>query len=362
MDEALVRELAESLKFIFRLFEDDPSFEDVDLEEVKALTHRVGDFIVNALAYQGEDVEEDKPVRRRKGRAKVEDTLSSFGEDGLRKFIVGQDRALSEIARALRVGAKKLTRSKEKYLLSTMIFGGPTGVGKTETAKALARILKPLGYELIRVDLNLYSTPESAWTLVGSPKGFVGSESGGLLTRKIRKSPRAVILFDELEKADPLLHTTFMTLLDEGYIEEQSTGKKYYLDRGVVIFTTNYMAEEFARMAEEDDPETELKARHMLETYFGLPELVARIDRVILFRSLGEKDLVEIAGRVLGKYGKEAYAYVLTRKYLHLAQRYGVRAFVRRLEEEALENLEKELEDSSKKLASLKGGGLKYLP
>ena len=356
ISEDLIRELTESVRFLFRLFEEDPSFEDIDIDDVKAFTHRIGDFVVSALASpQGADKGKSKrsPSRRKKD-AEVERILSAFKEDFLKGAIVGQDKALSEIAKALRIGAKRLAHSRTKHLITKLIFAGPTGVGKTETAKVLARILKPLGYELIRVDLNLYSSPESAWTLIGSPRGFIGSDVGGTLTKKIKRNSRAVILFDELEKANPLLHTTFMTLLDEGYIEEQSTGKRYYLDRGIIIFTTNYLSDEFARMAEEEDEETELKARHMLETYFNLPEMVARIDRVVLFKNLKERDLTEIATRVLSRYGKEAYAYVLTRKHIGLAHRYGVRAFIRKLEEEALEDLDKELESSSKLFGKVK--------
>lgn len=352
ISEDFIRELTESVRFLFRLFEDDPDFEDIDLDDVKAFTHRIGDFIVSALASSQDASKEEgrrSPSRRRKN-TDVENLLSNFKEDFLKGVIVGQEKAISEIAKALRIGVKKLTYSKKKHIVTKMIFAGPTGVGKTETAKVLGYILKPLGYEFIRVDLNLYRSPESVWTLIGSPRGFVGSDAGGVLTKKIKKSPRAVILFDELEKADPLLHIAFMTLLDEGYIEEQSTGRRYYLDRGIIIFTTNYLSDEFARMAEEEDPETELKARHILETYFNFPELVARIDRVVLFKNLEERDLTEIARRVLSRYGKEAYAYVLTRKHLGLARRYGVRAFIRKLEEEALEDLDKELEASSKLL------------
>jgi len=343
--DKLAIEIKESLKFLFRVLDDEPDFEDVDLNEVRDLTHRIGNLIVDALVSSAvgertESNEKGKTLKKGKRDDQVENALIKFTEEPLKKFIVGQDKALSEVAKSIRIGAKKLLSSDRKHILTTMVFAGPTGVGKTETAKVLGEVLKPLGYEFIRVDLNLYSTPESAWTLIGSPRGYVGSDMGGVLTNRVRKSPRAVILFDEMEKANPLLHTTFMTLLDEGYIEDQSSGKRYYLDSGIILFTTNLMADKFSKLATYDSPEAELKARSLLETYFGLPEIVGRIDRVITFKNLEERDLYDIASKVLEKYGKEAYAYVLTRKYLPIAQRYGVRAFVRRIEEEALEGLE----------------------
>ncbi len=270
-------------------------------------------------------------------------TISSISENDLKARIVGQDRAITQIIRSLKVATGLLsTEEKRSRVLVSMIFVGATGVGKTETAKVLAELLKPLGYQFIRIDLNQYRTPESAWTLIGSPRGYVGSEYGGTLTRALMKNPKAVILFDEMEKAHPDLHTTFMTLLDEGYIEEQSTGRKVYLQAGIIIFTSNLYSDRIAHIAEtvEDELELELQLRDFAERYFGRPEIVGRIDAIVPFRRLTPEDLEEIARRVLTPYGKAYLAHELTLELLGLAQRYGVRAFVRKLKEIAVTNPE----------------------
>ena len=266
-------------------------------------------------------------------------TLSDQDFSGL----VGQDRAIAQVIRTIKVAVKQLGHEEKRArVLTSMIFVGATGVGKTETAKILAKILEPLGYQFIRIDLNQYRTPESAWTLIGSPRGYVGSEQGGTLTRALMKNPRAVILFDEMEKAHPELHTTFMTLLDEGYIEEQSTGRKVYLQGSIVIFTSNLYSEQIADIAEkeEDEIELELKLRSFVETYFGRPELVGRIDAIIPYRRLSQGDLEEIARRVLTPYGKAYLAHELTVELSELTKKYGVRMFVRKLREIAVSDPE----------------------
>ncbi len=319
MEDKLFEELKETSRFIYRLLDDNPTFEDIDIDEVRDFTHRLGDMLINALISQAPEAEDSQPDKKQDKTLVPDPILRSFKAKWLQKHIIGQDRATEEIARSVRIGAKRATPTSQRTLITKLIFAGPTGVGKTETAKTLGNLLKHVGYQFIRIDLNLYRTPESAWSLIGSPKGYVGSETGGILTRAIKKNPRVVLLFDELEKADPLLHTTFMTLVDEGYIEEQSTGKKVFLDRAIIIFTTNYMAEEFALMS--SDEEFDLKAREIMEGYFGMPELIGRIDRIIPFRRLDEIDLSRIAQKVLAPYGKEAYAYPLTRKYMSVANR-----------------------------------------
>ncbi len=266
--------------------------------------------------------------------------LLSLTPEHFKDKVVGQDRAISELVKGLKLGAQQFLKGNEKRrrVLCSAIFVGATGVGKTETAKTLAEILQPLGYQFIRIDLNMYRDRASAWSLIGSPRGFIGSDEGGVLTRALMNNPRAVILLDEMEKAHPDLHTVFMTMLDEGYIEEQSTGTKVYLDGAIIIFTSNHASREIANIAkvEKDNVALELKIRGMMERYFGRPEVVGRIDKVVPFRNLEVSDLEEIARRVLGKYGMEDMAGKFTKKYLQVAEKYGVRMFVKKVEESAL--------------------------
>lgn len=283
-------------------------------------------------------------------------TLSNQDFSGL----VGQDRAIAQVIKTMKVAVKQLGHEEKRArVLASMIFVGATGVGKTETAKILAKILEPLGYQFIRIDLNQYRTPESAWTLIGSPRGYVGSEQGGTLTRALMKNTKAVILFDEMEKAHPELHTTFMTLLDEGYIEEQSTGRKVYLQGSIVIFTSNLYSEQIAEIAEEeeDEIELELRLRNFVETYFGRPELVGRIDAIIPYRRLSQEDLEEIARRVLTPYGKAYLAHELTVELSELTKKYGIRMFVRKLREIAVSDPEQFLSSRRRRKFEEKDSG-----
>lgn len=271
---------------------------------------------------------------------KVAEFISLFTPEDFKDRIVGQDRAVSELVKGLKLGAQQFLRGNEKRgrVLCSVIFVGATGVGKTETAKALADKLQRFGYQFIRIDLNTYRDTYSATSLIGPPRGYLGSTEGGILTRPLMENPRAVILFDEMEKAHPDLHTVFMTMLDEGYIEEQSTGTKVYLDGAIIIFTSNHAGREIADMTrmEKDPIVLELRIREIMERYFGRPEIVGRIDRIVPFKNLEVLDLEEIARRVLRRYGMEGRAGEFTWKYFQVAEKYGVRMFVKKIEESAL--------------------------
>ena len=277
---------------------------------------------------------------------RIEDTervakeLLTLTPEHFKEKVVGQDLAIEEFIRGIKLGAKQLLRGNEKRkrVIASAIFVGLTGVGKTETAKTLAGLLEPLGYQFIRIDLNMYSSANSAWSLIGSPRGFIGSDEGGILTQALKRNPRAVILFDEMEKAHPNLHPVFMTLLDEGYVEDQSFGEKVYLNGAIIIFTSNLYAREINNLTklERDPLSLELRIREYVERYFKRPEVVGRIDKIVPFRELREDDLVEIARRILVKYGKEDEAQELTRKLMSVANSYGVRMFVKKLEETVL--------------------------
>ncbi|MGC8580607.1 MAG: AAA family ATPase, partial [bacterium] len=183
-----------------------------------------------------EDQEHDEQVYSTSGNSDVSKKLLSpsdlslyLDNRSLRIFldnvVVGQEHAKKEIeeeiVKLLRKQQALRTRSP---ILGTFFFVGPTGVGKTETAKAIADYFASMGYQFLRFDMGNFSDYHTASTLVGSPKGYIGSEEGGALTRPLMRNPRAVILFDEMEKAHPSLFKTFMALIDEGEIQEVSTG------------------------------------------------------------------------------------------------------------------------------------------
>ena len=263
----------------------------------------------------------------------------------LKEKIVGQDDAIKMLTDGIYQQAKAGSQNFGSYL-----FVGQTGVGKTETAKALAEYLKPYGYAFYRFDMNNFTEPHSASTLLGSPKGYIGSDEGGLLPRKLLENPRAVILFDEIEKAHHSLYRIFMTLIDEGYVQEVSTGLRVPAKNSIFIFTSNLYQETISAIISSDKDEVEkemlildvltgkiqpLPTDYIYTDQYGMPfkfpaEFVARLTKVIPFRKLSYQDLEKIAIKIVGDRDK---AVRLTKELYPLAEKYGVRVFVKKLRE-----------------------------
>jgi hypothetical protein len=174
-----------------------------------------------------------------------------FAEYG-KWVVVGQDHAIDAIQKVLIANTKLADRGdpKRERILASFLFVGPTGVGKTETAKALASWLRQEGYNYLRIDANQFSDREATWTLLGSPKGYIGSETPGLLPHAISQNPKQVILIDEIEKADQGFYQFMLQMLDEGYVVERSTGYAYYLKRAIVIITSNLENKKIAEIME----------------------------------------------------------------------------------------------------------------
>jgi ATP-dependent Clp protease ATP-binding subunit ClpA len=275
-----------------------------------------------------------------------------FAEYG-KWVVVGQDYAIDTIQKVLTANTKLADRGdpRRNRILASFLFVGPTGVGKTETAKALASWLSQDGYDSLRIDANQFSDRESTWTLLGSPKGYIGSETPGLLPDAISQNPKQVILIDEIEKADQGFYQFLLQMLDEGYVIERSTGNVYYLKRAIVIITSNLENKRIAEIMEtlSDPVEIDIAVRKTLESAkisFGggrsfriTPEFLGRIDAVIPFRSLGFEDLVQIAYRDLRDLGVDiSYerARELTQKYYPIAREYGVRYFLKKVQEDVL--------------------------
>jgi hypothetical protein len=273
--------------------------------------------------------------------------------DYAKRWVVGQDHAIETIQKVLVANSKlaDLGNPKRQRILASFLFVGPTGVGKTETAKALASWLKDYGYSSLRLDANQFSDRESTWTLLGSPKGYVGSDKPGLLPYAISQNPKQIILIDEIEKADQGFYQFLLQMLDEGYVIERSTGSAYYLQRAIVIITSNLENKRIAEIMEtlSNPIEIDIAVRKTLEeavvklgggrTFRITPEFLGRIDEIIPFRSLGFEDLVQIAYRELRGLGVNVSyetVYELTQKYYPIAKEYGVRYFLNKVQEDVL--------------------------
>jgi ATPases with chaperone activity, ATP-binding subunit len=300
---------------------------------------------------KGGQLEADTSANRKKGKA-GKPTVWNFTDYG-KRVVVGQDHAIDTIQRVLVANSRlaDLGDPRRQRILASFLFVGPTGVGKTETAKALAVWLKDYGYNYLRIDANQFSDRESTWTLLGSPKGYVGSDRPGLLPHAISQNPKQVILIDEIEKADQGFYQFLLQMLDEGYVIERSTGQAYCLQRAIVIITSNLENKRIAEIMEtlKDPIQIDIAVRKTLEeamisfgggrTFRITPEFLGRIDAVVPFRSLGFEDLVEIAYRNLRGLGlnvSHETVYELTQRYYPVAREYGVRYFLKKIQEDVL--------------------------
>ncbi len=219
-------------------------------------------------------------------------------EEVLHQRIIGQDEAVSAIARAIRRSRAGLKGDRRP--IGSFIFLGPTGVGKTELARALAEFLFDTDEALIRIDMSEYMEKFSSSRLVGAPPGYVGYEEGGQLTEKVRRRPYSVVLFDEIEKAHPDMFNILLQVLDDGFLTD-SLGRKVDFKNTVLIMTSNLgtrMADKAGMLgfqrAEIDLHEKMRDAIHTeLKKAFN-PEFLNRIDDTVVFHSLEEKHLGKI--------------------------------------------------------------------
>ena len=214
-------------------------------------------------------------------------------EDRLRQRVVGQDRALSVVANAIRRSRAGL--SDPKRPIGSFIFLGPTGVGKTETARALAEFLFDDESAMIRIDMSEYMEKHAVARLIGAPPGYVGYDEGGQLTEAVRRRPYSVVLFDEIEKAHADVFNVLLQVLDDGRLTD-SKGRTVDFKNTVLIMTSNLGAGQLATAwAESEDGFEEATERVMgvLREHFR-PEFLNRIDDVVVFHPLDEKQLEHI--------------------------------------------------------------------
>lgn len=221
-------------------------------------------------------------------------------EATLHKRVIGQEDAVSAVARAVkrgRVGLKNPSRPVGSFL-----FLGPTGVGKTELSKALAEALFGNDESMIRIDMSEYMEKHSVSRMVGSPPGYVGYEEGGQLSEKVRRNPYSVVLFDEIEKASPDVFNVLLQVLDDGHITD-GQGRKVDFKNTVIIMTSNAGARSivepkrvgFTSMETEEQSYQNMKKNVMEEVrHIFKPEFLNRIDDMIVFHSLTQEDILEI--------------------------------------------------------------------
>ncbi len=226
--------------------------------------------------------------------------------DDLRKMVIGQDEAIIKIAKAIqrnRVGLKD-----PKKPIGSFIFLGPTGVGKTELARSLARYLFDNDDALLRIDMSEYMEKFSVSRLIGAPPGYVGYEEGGQLTEKVRRKPYSVILLDEIEKAHPDVFNILLQVLDDGQLTD-GLGRKVDFKNAIIIMTSNIGARQlkdfgqgvgFATKARQEaaDENSKMVIQNALKKTFS-PEFLNRIDDVMVFNSLGREQIFQIIDNAL---------------------------------------------------------------
>ena len=284
----------------------------------------------------------------------------------LHERVVGQDEAVTAVAKAIRRGRVGLKDPKRP--IGSFLFLGPTGVGKTELSKALADAMFGSENALIRVDMSEYMEKHSVSKMIGSPPGYVGYEEGGQLSEKVRRNPYSVILFDEIEKAHPDVFNILLQVLDDGHITD-STGRKVDFKNTVIIMTSNAGAQNiispknlgFASDNSKEHNHAVMKERVMEEVKsIFKPEFLNRIDETIVFHTLTKENIGSIVDILLASINKRikeqmnmtikldeaARNYIIDNGY---DEKYGARPLKRALQSKVEDELaEKILEGTFK--------------
>ena len=285
-------------------------------------------------------------------------------EATLHKRVIGQEEAVSAVAKAVRRGRVGLKDPKRP--IGSFLFLGPTGVGKTEISKALAEAVFGQEQAMIRVDMSEYMEKHSVSKMICSPPGYVGHEDGGQLSEKVRRNPYAVILFDEIEKAHPDVFNILLQVLDDGHITD-SQGRKVDFKNTIIIMTSNAGAQAivepkklgFASGNDEKQNYERMKGSVMEEVRrIFKPEFLNRIDETIVFRALNKDDMKQIVGLMTKELAKRcetqlgitlvvrdaAKQYIVDKAY---DPKYGARPLRRKIQDEIEDPLAEKLLDGS---------------
>ncbi len=266
-------------------------------------------------------------------------------EARLAKRVVGQDEALTAVSNAVRRARAGLQDPSRP--IGSFIFLGPTGVGKTETARALAEFLFDDEQSMIRVDMSEYMEKHSVSRLVGAPPGYVGYDQGGMLTEAVRRRPYSVVLFDEIEKAHPDVFNIFLQILDDGRLTD-GQGRTVDFRNTVLVMTSNIGSQHIIDLGVSEKDEMRRRVTEALRSHFK-PEFLNRIDDVVIFEPLGQEQigvileiqLEELRGRLAERrisleLSDAAISFLATRGY---DPQYGARPLKRLLQREVQDPL-----------------------
>ena len=281
-------------------------------------------------------------------------------EETLHERVVGQDEAVTSIARAIRRGRVGLKDPKRP--IGSFLFLGPTGVGKTELSKTLADAMFGNENSLIRVDMSEYMEKHSVSKMIGSPPGYVGYEEGGQLSEKVRHNPYSVILFDEIEKAHPDVFNVLLQILDDGVVTD-SSGRKVDFKNTIIIMTSNAGAENIvspknlgfntSKDPEQDYKNMKNKVMDEVKRIFK-PEFLNRIDEMIVFHMLTKENVARIVDIMMNSINKRikeqlnitielsdaAKSYIVDAGY---DEKYGARPLKRALQQKVEDELAEQI-------------------
>jgi ATP-dependent Clp protease ATP-binding subunit ClpB len=216
-------------------------------------------------------------------------------EERLRQRVLGQDDALGRVSNAVRRSRAGLSDTKRP--IGSFIFLGPTGVGKTELARALAEFLFDDEKLMIRIDMSEYMEKHSVSRLIGAPPGYVGYEEGGQLTEQVRRHPYSVVLFDEIEKAHPDVFNVLLQILEDGRLTD-GKGRTVDFRNTVMVMTSNVGSTAIFELSKKDPELARKEALEALRASFR-PEFINRIDEIVIFNPLGKEQLAKIVGLLL---------------------------------------------------------------
>ncbi|MDR2386182.1 MAG: ATP-dependent chaperone ClpB [Deltaproteobacteria bacterium] len=265
-------------------------------------------------------------------------------EERLGKRVIGQDQALKVVSRAVRRARSGIGDPNRP--IGSFIFMGPTGVGKTELARALAEFLFDSETAMVRLDMSEYIEKHQVARLIGAPPGYVGYEEGGYLTEAVRRNPYSVVLFDEIEKAHPEVFNTLLQILDDGRLTD-GQGRTVDFKNTVIIMTSN-IGSQFIVDDKGDQKEKANQVMEALRAHFR-PEFLNRIDDIVIFNSLSKEALEEVVRIQVALLGKRLadrkLTLILTQKAVSYLVRvgydpvYGARPLKRAIQTELMDPL-----------------------